>query len=236
MRRERRKKRDFLCALMLALAVHAGVIYVATRDTLYKAANVLGDEDGIFTPTGLYEPNVQPAAPQVSVPAPEMPMPPPLAVIPEPAPMLVPKIAAPVIASISSIPSFAVAAKAKAARARVSKVAPSPGAVATRRSGGGPGRGASGGSATGIRYLYNPRPAYPAEARARRQQGVVIMSVDISAAGRVVDAHVMRTSGFPLLDRAALAAVRSWVFAPASRGGVDVAADVEIPVRFSLSQ
>ena len=45
---------------------------------------------------------------------------------------------------------------------------------------------------------------------------------------------IFRSSGFSLLDNAALAAVRKWQFLPAVHNGRTVAAWVEIPVRFTL--
>lgn len=69
-----------------------------------------------------------------------------------------------------------------------------------------------------------------------REQGVVIIGAEIGASGRVIHAQVTRSSGFPVLDQAALGAVRNWVFTPARREGVNIPAHVEIPVRFSLSE
>ena len=85
-------------------------------------------------------------------------------------------------------------------------------------------------------YLSNPKPDYPAEARRLREEGVVVISVEIGADGRASDATLKRSSGFPLLDEAAVEAVRRWTFVPARAGGVAVASRVDVPVRFSLSR
>jgi protein TonB len=85
------------------------------------------------------------------------------------------------------------------------------------------------------RYLSNPKPDYPSEAREMRQQGVVMLSVEVDAEGRASDVSLSRSSGYPLLDHAALDAVRRWRFEPAEAGGLPVSSRVEIPVRFSLS-
>jgi protein TonB len=65
-------------------------------------------------------------------------------------------------------------------------------------------------------------------------QGKVLIYAVISPAGTCARAEVRVTSGNPLLDEAALRAVRSWRFVPASRDGQPVAAGVEIPIVFRL--
>lgn len=84
-------------------------------------------------------------------------------------------------------------------------------------------------------YLQNPKPRYPRAARLRGMEGVVVLSVDVDAGGRPTGVQVKNSSGFTLLDEAALEAVRDWRFVPASRGGRPIAAPVEVPVRFSLA-
>ncbi len=85
------------------------------------------------------------------------------------------------------------------------------------------------------RYRSNPKPDYPAEARWQHQEGVVLLSVEVSAEGRAVAVSLKRSSGFPLLDDAALQSVRRWTFEPARAAGLPVASRVDVPVRFSLS-
>lgn len=84
-------------------------------------------------------------------------------------------------------------------------------------------------------YLRNPKPAYPALAQRRGMQGVVLLLVEVSAKGYPTVVKVKKTSGFMLLDKAALKAVRAWRFAPAKRGSLPVAASVEVPIRFTLN-
>jgi protein TonB len=43
------------------------------------------------------------------------------------------------------------------------------------------------------------------------------------------------SSGFPRLDEAALQAARSWEFEPARVGSLAVKSDIEVPVRFKLT-
>ena len=79
-----------------------------------------------------------------------------------------------------------------------------------------------------------PPPRYPSLARRRGQEGIVRLHLSIDAAGKVDAVTVERSSGFPLLDRAALKAVRSWRFEPASLDGRAVATELLQPVEFRL--
>lgn len=83
-------------------------------------------------------------------------------------------------------------------------------------------------------YRENPSPAYPGLARRRGYEGVVLLDVLVSAEGRVGELRVARSSGYSLLDRAAVEAVDGWRFEPGRRGGRPVAMRVRVPVRFRL--
>jgi len=80
----------------------------------------------------------------------------------------------------------------------------------------------------------NVPPEYPQAARRAGQQGTVIVLASCSATGVVEDVALAQSSGFPLLDEAALEAVRRWTFAPATLDGVAVASFVRVPVDFVL--
>lgn len=85
------------------------------------------------------------------------------------------------------------------------------------------------------RFRLPPKsPVYPSRAIEHGQQGEALVRVRLEPDGSAAEIVLWRGSGFELLDRAALAAVRSWHFLPAMRGGRAVAAWVEIPVRFHL--
>lgn len=85
-----------------------------------------------------------------------------------------------------------------------------------------------------VSYRKRAEPVYPALARQRQQQGSVLLLVAIDAAGHPVRVEVRRSSGFPLLDRAAVQAVRESEFAPGLSNGRPVPAEVEVPVTFRL--
>ena len=63
-------------------------------------------------------------------------------------------------------------------------------------------------------------------------QGVVILEATIGVDGRVSDAKVLRS--IPLLDQAALDAVRQWGFAPTLLNDVPVPVITTVTVNFSL--
>jgi protein TonB len=77
-------------------------------------------------------------------------------------------------------------------------------------------------------------PVYPDIARTARVQGIVVVECTIDPSGRVVDARVV--TGHPLLDKAALDAVRQWRYAATRLNGVPVAVLMTVTVRFTLSR
>ncbi|MDE1713942.1 energy transducer TonB (plasmid) [Chromobacterium amazonense] len=83
-------------------------------------------------------------------------------------------------------------------------------------------------------YLNNPAPAYPSQSQEDGEAGTVRLRVHVSAQGLPLDVAVQDSSGFPRLDRAALAAVKRWRFIPAKRGDEPIAYTFVVPVEFSL--
>lgn len=86
------------------------------------------------------------------------------------------------------------------------------------------------------RYRTNPRPDYPIPSQRRREEGIVLLNVQVQPDGTPAAISLNRSCGHPLLDRAALDAVRRWTFEPARAAGVPVSSLVVIPVRFSLDE
>ncbi len=83
-------------------------------------------------------------------------------------------------------------------------------------------------------YKINPPPRYPRTARRRGAQGTVMLSVYVDTRGRVANLWVFESSGYRVLDNAALEAVKKWSFEPGSKGNAKVAMWVNVPVRFEL--
>jgi TonB family protein len=77
-----------------------------------------------------------------------------------------------------------------------------------------------------------PQPVYPEMARAAEVEGVVTIRALVTKEGKIGDAFV--TEGHPMLNDAAIAAVKRAAFKPALQQHKPVAVWVQIPIRFSL--
>ena len=69
--------------------------------------------------------------------------------------------------------------------------------------------------------------------RAQRVEGVVILEITVDGTGRVRDAQVLRS--VPLLDQAAIDAVRQWEFAPTLLNGAPVPVIMTVTINFTLA-
>lgn len=107
---------------------------------------------------------------------------------------------------------------------------PPPGLARTSPSGMAPVR--VGGNIKTPTKVKDVRPAYPPDARAAGIQGVVILETTIDTEGRVSDAKVLRS--IPVLDDAALEAVRQWEFTPTEFNGMLVPVIMTVTVNFTL--
>ena len=76
-------------------------------------------------------------------------------------------------------------------------------------------------------------PQYPPVAQAARVQGVVILEAIIGPTGRVTEVTVLRS--VPLLDEAAITAVKQWEYTPTLLNGVPVPVIMTVTVNFQLS-
>jgi protein TonB len=88
--------------------------------------------------------------------------------------------------------------------------------------------------ATAPDFTGNLPPRYPEQARSLRREGVVRLRLRVDEDGRVTSVDVVRSSGYPILDAAAVSAVRTWQGRPAMRDGRPVATSWDLPVRFKL--
>jgi TonB family protein len=75
-------------------------------------------------------------------------------------------------------------------------------------------------------------PVYPAIARAARASGTIVVEIVFDEGGKVISARAV--SGHPLLQQAAVEAVRQWRFQPVSVGGQPVKVSGTVTVNFVL--
>ena len=89
-----------------------------------------------------------------------------------------------------------------------------------------------GGAMPPPKKLKDVPPSYPALAQQARVQGVVIMDARIDEQGMVSDVRTLRS--IPLLDQAAVDAVKQWQYAPTLLNGVAVPVRMTVTVNFTL--
>ena len=99
-------------------------------------------------------------------------------------------------------------------------------------SGGVPGAIRVGGSVRAPTQVNKVAPVYPAIAQSARVQGIVILEATIGVDGKVIDAKVLRS--VPLLDQAAVDAVRQWEYTPTLLNGAPVPVIMTVTVTFNL--
>ena len=224
-------------AFVVSLLVHGSVFsaaYVVRHSGPRMGARVATGET-----TQLLEIVIEPEQPAPEVSAP----PPPVAAEPPPASMPVEPVApvepvpAPVeTATLNQTPTLVsvpdpVTSIAESRPAQSSSEEPAAPAIAAAASP----AVASAFAGNRADYRFCPKPVYPREARRRRQEGLVILAVSLSNQGLPQQVTVQESSGFTLLDKAALEAVRRWQFAPAAIHNETIASQVEVPVRFKLA-
>ena len=109
------------------------------------------------------------------------------------------------------------AAKAKAAAAARAKLARAPVRV--------------GGQIKPPVKIKDVPPVYPAVAKSARVQGDVVIEATVGDDGKVADARVVKS--IPLLDQAALDAVKQWEYQPSLLNGVPMPVVMTVTVRFT---
>lgn len=168
------------------------------------------------------------AATPVARPEPVSPVVPPTRLTPEPA---APAPATPPAAS--PVPESAPAATtvAKPAAPLTTGPATTP-ATGSNRSSGDEAPGPR--LVSGVAYLREPAPEFPAASRRLGEQGTVMVKVLVDEQGHAAEVQIHRSSGFNRLDRAASRAVAQAVFRPYSINGRAQSAWTIVPIHFKL--
>jgi TonB family protein len=79
--------------------------------------------------------------------------------------------------------------------------------------------------------IKDVKPVYPAIAQSARISGAVVIEATIGEDGKVIDAKVVRS--IPVLDQAALDAVRQWEYTPTLLNGAPVPVVVTVTINFA---
>jgi protein TonB len=82
------------------------------------------------------------------------------------------------------------------------------------------------------KLIHRVEPVYPEIARQARVEGIVILECTTDIYGRVREVKVLRS--VPLLDQAAIDAVRQWVYEPMIINGRPRGVIFTVTVRFQL--
>ena len=90
-----------------------------------------------------------------------------------------------------------------------------------------------GGSIRQPQKIHHVAPVYPEIARSARVSGIVILEALLGEDGTVRGVRVLRS--VPLLDAAAIAAVREWRFTPTLLNGTPVPVVMTVTVAFNLN-
>ena len=110
----------------------------------------------------------------------------------------------------------------------------------------GQGSGNGGGGSNGVAatkashiggHLHNPQPPYPARSIENGEEGSVRLRVTVEADGKPSAVNLVKSSGYPALDRSALKTVKEqYRFIPATQNNVAVRSDYTFEIKFYLSQ
>lgn len=234
---------------LLALSAHVALLFFAGSSVRESAAVGMAPSAGGFVEVGLVAAAPAAVSEAPLAPEPENPPPPQEKVVEEP--KVENEIAKPEkIVPKKVVEKPKVEKKPQAKRAPEPRVnrepAPAPpsvessSAASTGASVPGPNnvsgpQGAPSGVVRGAPdYLTNPAPPYPTMSRRLREEGRVMVLVQLSAAGLPEQVSVKHSSGFERLDEAAVKAVRTWKFRPTKINGEPTADTVEVPIRFAL--
>lgn len=83
-------------------------------------------------------------------------------------------------------------------------------------------------------YTTCDKPEYPLASKRMEEEGRVVLRLQISADGRVLESKIERSSGFVRLDEAARQALVLCRFRPATSDGQPIPSTVMLPYRFEL--
>lgn len=78
-------------------------------------------------------------------------------------------------------------------------------------------------------------PHYPNRALKLGQEGEVLVKILLDKDGTQIKQEIINSSGYVLLDKAALEAIKKWSFLPHKLQGENIKAFIQIPIEFKIS-
>jgi protein TonB len=124
-----------------------------------------------------------------------------------------------------ALPGMNLAAPAAMPAPAPPQAAPAPPAAAPAR---------LGGQVQTAEVVSRTNPEYPLAARQARVQGSVVVLAAVGPDGRIKSARAL--SGPPLLQAPAVAAVKQWIYKPATLNGAPVEAETRVELKFTLGR
>ena len=86
---------------------------------------------------------------------------------------------------------------------------------------------------TPLTAVSTPKPDYPIELACANIGGTAVFNVVVGIDGKPAEVKLLASSGQAKLDASAEAAVHTWIFEAATRGGKPVVQGLQVPVRFT---
>ena len=86
-----------------------------------------------------------------------------------------------------------------------------------------------------IGSINNPHPPYPLIARKKGFEGKLILEVLVNEDGSVKSTSIRESSGYEILDTVSKKTVEKWTFIPAKKMGKAVKDNIQVPIKFVLT-
>jgi len=87
-----------------------------------------------------------------------------------------------------------------------------------------------------IGSINNPHPPYPLIARKKGFEGKLVLKVVVNKDGSVKYVTINKSSGYQILDKVSKETIEKWVFIPAKKMGRSVEDNIQVPIRFVLTE
>jgi protein TonB len=86
----------------------------------------------------------------------------------------------------------------------------------------------------GPKPTSSPKPPYPLSAFKAKQEGKVVLELEVLEDGAVGQVRLAQSSTVESLDESALATVKKWKYSPAQKGGQLVKQWIRVSILFEL--